>query len=220
MRLSSENAPTLQYIESLFASEDEELLNIKKSIEINGLRAINISPYEGKILNILLQVHQAVKVVEVGTLVGYSTTWIARALPENGKVYSFEKGEKIANIARENISKTEIANKVEIISGDAHEMLKTIENKAPFDAIFIDAEKTGYLKYLEWADKNIRIGGLIIADNVLYKGKVAENKFENSREEKTIKAIREFNEAISDNKKYQSIILPTLEGLSVSIKLF
>ncbi|HCR86528.1 MAG TPA: O-methyltransferase, partial [Alphaproteobacteria bacterium] len=175
---------------------------------------------EGCILRVLLQIHQSKKVVEVGTLAAYSTIWIARSLPLNGVVYSFEKDEMVANIARENIKNSDVADKIKIISGDAHANLKAIENEGAFDAIFIDAEKTGYIKYLEWADKNIRKGGLIIADNTLQAGDITKTEFDDKRKEKTINAIKNFNEAIANPLKYSSVILPTQEGLTVAIKLF
>lgn len=219
MRKSSQNSQVIDYISSLYATEDITLTSIQKSINNNGIRAINVSPLEGRILQILLQIHQSKKVVEVGTLAAYSTTWIARALPDGGILYSFEKDEVVAKIARQNLTGSDVENKVTIISGDAHEKLKTIENDGPFDAIFIDAEKSGYVKYLEWADRNIRKGGLIIADNTLQAGNITKTQFENKREEKTINAIKAFNEAISNKQKYSSIIIPTSEGLSISIKL-
>lgn len=219
MRNQSKENSTIEYIEKLYAEEDIHLQNIRKSIDDNGLRAINIRAYEGKILQVLLKIHGAKNIVEVGTLAGYSTLWLARALPEDGFLYSFEKEEKTAEIARNNISQTDVLNKVEIISGDAHENLKKIEDKAPFDAIFIDAEKSGYIKYLEWADQNLRQGGLIIADNVLFNGMVADKSWSNKQEEKIVNHIENFNQAIKSPLKYESIIIPTLEGLSVSIKL-
>ena len=114
--------------------------------------------------------HNSKTVIEIGTLVGYSTIWIARALPAGGRVISFERDEKVAAVARENISKSDVANRIEIIVGDAHEKLKDIKNRGPFDAMFIDAEKGGYCKYLDWAEKNIRSGGLILADNTFMFG--------------------------------------------------
>jgi len=220
MRNSSQNNKVVNYITDLYAIEDFTLSSVKKSIKINGLRQINVSPLEGCILRVLLQIHQSKKVVEVGTLAAYSTIWIARSLPLNGVVYSFEKDEMVANIARENIKNSDVADKIKIISGDAHANLKAIENEGAFDAIFIDAEKTGYIKYLEWADKNIRKGGLIIADNTLQAGDITKTEFDDKRKEKTINAIKNFNEAIANPLKYSSVILPTQEGLTVAIKLF
>lgn len=220
MRNKAKENSTIEYIERLYAEEDIHLQNIRKSIDENGLRAINIRAYEGKVLQVLLKLHRVKNIVEVGTLAGYSTLWLARALPEDGFLYSFEKEEKTAEIAIDNIAKTEIADKVKIIAGDAHENLKEVENNAPFDAIFIDAEKSGYVKYLEWADRNLRKDGLIIADNVLFNGMVADKSWSNKQEAKIVNHIENFNQAIKNPLKYESIIIPTLEGLSVSIKLY
>lgn len=210
----SSGSAASSYIKSLFAPEDVVLKNTIISIENNNLRPINVGADEGKLLQILIKLHGSITIVEVGTLVGYSTIWLARALPENGKIYSFEKDERIANIARDNILKSDVAHKIEVISGDAHEMLKTIEDKATFDAIFIDAEKGGYCKYLDWAEKNIRKGGLIIGDNTFMHGEV----FLDEPKEKMSVVMKQFNQRLADDNKYDGIIIPTNAGLTVAIK--
>lgn len=204
------------YVKALFAAEDKTLKDTIKSIETNGLRPINIGADEGKLLQILIKLHGSITIVEVGTLVGYSTIWLARALPENGKVFSFEKDERTAEVAKQNILNSDVAHKIEIITGDAHAMLKTIEDKAPFDAIFIDAEKGGYCKYLDWAEKNIRKNGLIIGDNTFLHGDV----FQENPSEKMAIVMKEFNSRLSNDKNYDGIIIPTNAGLTVAIKKF
>lgn len=218
------------YICNLYASAEEKIIfdSVKKSIVENGLRQINIDEVEGRMLEILISVHGASKIVEIGTLAGYSTLWLAKALPEGGKLYSFEFEEKAYDVAKRNIENSPYADKIEVILGDAHEKLSDIEGEGDssgsddgkFDAIFIDAEKRGYPAYLDWAEENIRKNGLIIADNTLLGGAVYNAELQNDRNAKLVAAINIFNERLADTSKYQSIIFPTDEGLSVAKKLF
>jgi predicted O-methyltransferase YrrM len=214
------NSQKSKYIKDLFAPEDTTLRAVQKSISDNGLRPINVGAEEGKLLQILLKLAGAKTVVEVGTLVGYSTIWIARSLPEGGKVYSFEREEKTAKVAKENINNSDVADKVEILVGDAHAKLKEIENHGPFDAIFIDAEKQGYCKYLDWAEKNLRKGGLIIGDNTFLFGLVYNEDESEKKYADSIPVMKEFNQRLADKTKYDGIIIPTVEGLTVAIKKF
>lgn len=209
-----------KYIRSLFANDDNVLKRTIQSIEENNLRPINLGAEEAKLVQILLKLHGSKNVIEVGTLVGYSTIWIARGLPEGGKVYSFERDEKVARIARDNIAKSEVADKIEIIVGDAHEKLKELSSKAPFDAIFIDAEKGGYCKYLDWTEKNIRKGGLILADNVFMFGLAYDKNLDAGKYAKEVPVMKEFNKRLADESKYDAIIVSNVEGLAVAIKKF
>lgn len=209
------------YISSIYEGEGKILENIKKSITDNDLRQINIDEYEGQILQFLVSICNAKKVVEIGTLVGYSTIWIAKALPEDGKVYTFEADKKTYEVAKNNFLKAgEYSNKINLIFGNAHEKLEDIESQGSFDAIFIDAEKRGYPEYLDWAEKNIRKDGFIIADNTFLNGAVTDESLVNDKNIKQVMAMKEFNQRLADKDKYQSIILPTAEGLSVAKKLF
>lgn len=214
------NTKKISYIKELYAFEDDLLLKVQKSIADNNLRPINLGAEEAKIIQILLKLHNSKTVVEVGTLAGYSAIWIARALPDGGKVYTFEKDENCAAIARNNILKTDIEKKIEIIVGDAHERLLEFRTKGPFDAMFIDAEKGGYCKYLDWAEKYIRSGGLIIADNTFMFGQVYDDDTPEKRYENEVPVMKEFNIRLADKNKYNSVILPTIEGLSIAIKKF
>jgi predicted O-methyltransferase YrrM len=210
----------INYIKELYGEEDASLKAVTQSIVDNNIRPINIGADEGRLVQILLKLHKAKTVIEVGTLAGYSTIWIARALQAGGKVYSFENDEKVAKIARDNISKSDVANRVEIIVGDAHEKLKDIRNKGPFDAMFIDAEKGGYCKYLDWAEKNIKSDGLILADNTFMFGLAYDDGLPSGKYTKEVPVMKEFNRRIADKSKYEGIIIPTVEGLTVAIKKF
>lgn len=198
------------YIESLYAVEDEILHETRVSIN-EYLQKIQISPLEGKIIHVLLNMVKAKKVLEIGTLAGYSAIWIARALPKDGQLTCIEKSEENYKIALANLQNAVPDGKVKLINADAKELLPTLNEK--FDAVFIDADKTSYPFYLEQTYRLLNQGGLIIADNTLLFGKV----YNKSSEEMVI-AMQEFNQKISDPDRFISIILPTNEGLTIAIK--
>ena len=205
----------LDYIRKLFAPESTELKNIREHTTDKNDQ-ISIFPEEGKLLQLLIQLAGVKTVVEIGTLAGYSTQWIAEALPEDGYIYSFEKDKKRAEMAKENLHHP----KITLITGDAISMLPTISSRAPFDMVFIDADKLHYLDYLDWAEKNIRKGGLIIGDNTLLFDAVWRQTLPDRVRQTALQAMRTFNERLADPAKYTSILLPTQEGLTVALKKF
>lgn len=139
-----------------------------------GLPNHDVAVNQGKLLNLFAQMCGAKTVLEIGTLGGYSTIWLARALPEGGKVITLEYSAKHAGIAQQNIDAAGIADKVEIIVGAAAESLPHLQGRAPFDLIFIDADKPNNPLYLEWALKLSRKGTVIIGDNVVRNGAVTD----------------------------------------------
>ncbi len=154
-----------RYIDELLAPEDEVLASTIKSLDEAGMPQHSVSPNQGKLLQIFAKSCNAKNVLEIGTLGGYSTIWLARALPENGKMITIELDPKYAEVAHKNIKKANLQNKVEIRVGEALEVLETINGT--FDLIFMDAHKPSYKKYFEWALRHARPGTLIIADNVI-----------------------------------------------------
>lgn len=200
-----------KYIENLYAKEDELLQNINSKLMLMN-REIQITAIEGKVLQCLLTSINAKSVVEVGTLLGYSTIWIARTATLN-RVDTIEANFDNFAHAKENFVKCEVADKIFAHHGKALDVLANMNGS--YDAIFIDADKRNYPRYLEWAAVNIRKGGLIIADNSLQKGMV----YDLSAKTPQVQGIREFNAALSDESKYCSVILPMFDGLSIAVKL-
>ncbi|NHK27461.1 O-methyltransferase [Parvularcula flava] len=164
------------YIDGLFIEEDDGLRAAAASSTDGIIPDIRISGGQGKFLYLLAKLTGASRILEIGTLVGYSTIWMARALPEDGKLVSLEFDPHHAGVARRNIEKAGVADKVEVITGDAHETLEGMiaEGAAPFDLIFLDAEKPGYPDYLPKMLKLSRAGTLIAGDNVVRKGEVLD----------------------------------------------
>src|SRR5262250_3162561 len=164
------------YINGLFVPADAALDAALAASSAAGLPAINVAPNQGKLLNLLARTVGVKKILEIGTLGGYSTIWLARALPAGGRLISLEFSPKHAEVARSNIERAGLSDRVEIRVGAALDSLPLIEKEgfAPFDFIFIDADKPNNPGYLAWAVKLSRPGTLILVDNVVRDGAVAE----------------------------------------------
>ena len=196
------------YIEKLFIAPDFALEAALESSKAAGLPTINVSPAEGKLLHILARIQGARKILELGTLGGYSTIWLARALPPEGRLISLEIDPKRAEIARANIARAELTNTVEIRVGPAADSLQKLlsEGRGPFDLIFIDADKQGYAEYLQWSLKLSRPGTLIVADNVVRKGAVTDP----GSADENVQGIRKFNEALTAEKGVTTTVIQTV----------
>jgi predicted O-methyltransferase YrrM len=164
-----------QYLVSLLAPSDEALDNALRDSDAAGLPKINVAPNQGKLLTLLATIQGAHRILEIGTLGGYSTIWLARALPDNGTLISLELEPHHADVARKNLERAGLASRVEIRVGPAPASMRQLidEGVEPFDFIFIDANKEGYPEYLELSFPLSRPGTVIFADNVVRKGEVA-----------------------------------------------
>jgi predicted O-methyltransferase YrrM len=196
------------YIADLFLAPDPALEAALASSAAAGLPAISVSPTQGKLLHVLARVQGARRILEIGTLGGYSTIWLARSLPPDGRLISLEIDPKRAEIARANIARAELANAVEIRVGAAADSLQKLmaEGRGPFDLIFIDADKPGYAEYLKWSLKLSRPGTLILADNVVRKGAVADP----ASTDENVQGIRKFNEALAAEKRVTTTVIQTV----------
>ena len=202
------------YITELFAQEDPELLAIRTTALELGLPDIGISPEEGRFLALLVQAIQARLVIEIGTLAGYSTAWMARALQPGGRLISLDKSAKHAAVARANMLRLGLDDRVEIRQGEASQLMERLNDLAPFDMVFIDAEKSGYPAYYNWAVSNLRPGGLVAAHNALWGGSVAA---EHSGE--AIDQIKAFNRMVAADVRVISSIYPAGDGTLVAVKI-
>jgi predicted O-methyltransferase YrrM len=165
-----------RYITDQLVPSDAALDAALTSSAANGLPAINVAPNQGKLLHVLARSIGAKRILEVGTLGGYSTIWLARALAPGGKVITLEYEPRHADVARANIERAGFAHLVDIRLGKAIDTLPKIaaEGGAPFDLVFIDADKSGNADYFKWAMKLTRVGSLIIVDNVVRNGAVID----------------------------------------------
>lgn len=209
-----------QYICDFFVEQDEALLAAERSLEEADMPAISISANQGKFLHMLALLCNAKKILEVGTLAGYSTIWMARALPEDGKLISMEYDPKHARVAQKNIERAGLASKVEIRVGKGLDLLPELiaEKAEPFDMIFIDADKLPYAEYFQLALKLSRPGTLIIADNVIRDGKVLDP----SSEDEMVQGVQRFNKMLSQTQEVTATILQMVgvkeyDGMALAI---
>jgi caffeoyl-CoA O-methyltransferase len=204
------------YIEELFAPQDEALEAALRESQRAGLPQIQVSPNEGKVLRLLAEVVGARRILEIGTLGGYSTIHLARGIPEDGVLISLEIDERHAEVARQNVERAGLGARVEIRVGDARKLLAELaeRDEGPFDLVFIDADKTGYPEYLEWALRLTRPGSLILGDNTIGGGTIIDPQDSSTR------AIHDFNEKLARDPRLSAIILPLMrervDGLAIA----
>ena len=220
MRDIKSQSAQMKYINELFAPEDDHLQGIRIELEKANKSGIQIDAYEGKTLFFLSKLIGAKRIVEIGTLFGYSTLWLARSLPDDGKLFSLEKSPENFKMAQQLLSQSEQATKLEVFLGDANESLQMLSEKGPFDMAFIDANKAGYCQYLDWAEEHVRTGGLIIGDNTFLFGELFREESERQVSSAQYLAMVEFNKRLSDPSRYNSVLIPTPEGLTLAQKIF
>jgi caffeoyl-CoA O-methyltransferase len=208
------------YIDNLFAFEDEALTAVNASLEAANMPAISVSPSQGKFLQMLAKMMNAKRILEIGTLAGYSTIWLARALPKDGKLITLEYDPAYAEVAKKNITRASLESIVDIRIGKALDTLPQLkaEAVAPFDMIFIDADKPPYTEYLEWAIQLSRPGTLIVADNVIRDGKVLDEK----SDDKKVVGVQRFNKILAANPAVTATIIQTVgskehDGMAMAI---
>ena len=205
------------YLKKVFSKENDTLKKIREWSEQENVGYMQISAYEGGILQFLCQALQVKKVVEIGSLYGYSSLMIACALPEDGQVFTLDINQNRQEKAKNLIQADPAAKKIHFISGPALESLKKLEQEAPFDMVFIDADKSAYLDYLHWSNKNLKTRGLLVADNTFLFGAVY-GETEREQNEEALKIMKQFNEEVAGSGLYISTLIPTAEGLTVGIK--
>jgi predicted O-methyltransferase YrrM len=164
------------YLVEALLDRDEILDQALSDSRAAGLPMINVAPNQGKLLQLLAQTVGAQRILEIGTLGGYSTIWMARALPPDGQLVTLEYEPRHAEVARRNIQRAGLADRVEVIVGPALETLPSL--RGPFDLVFIDADKPSNPDYFQWALKLSRPGALIVVDNVVREGRIADPKGE------------------------------------------
>jgi len=197
-----------RFISDLLIPSDPALEEALRASTKAGLPAIQVSPALGKLLHLLARVRGARRILEIGTLGGYSTIWLARALPVGGRLITLEADRKYAEIARANIALAGVAGNVEVRVGKALDALPKLaaEKRGPFDLIFIDADKPSTPEYFEWALKLSCVGSLIIADNVVRKGGLADAK----SDDPSVRGMRRFQEMVSKEGRVSATTIQTV----------
>lgn len=204
------------YIGETFSPQDGALAAALEDSRRAGLPEIHISAAQGRLMQLLVEISGSRRILEIGTLGGYSAIYLARALPEGGSLLSLELDEDNAKVARNNLERAGLGGKVEVRVGDAHETLARLQEigEGPFDLVFIDADKEGYPGYLDHALRLTRPGALILADNAIWGGAVMDESDEEGS------ALRRFNRSLASDERLSATIVPLLrervDGLAIA----
>ena len=201
-----------EYIASLFARDDDVLAALREAADREGLPPISISAVTGRLLQILLLAVRAERVLEVGTLGGYSGIWMARALPASGRLVTIEVDDRHAAFARRYFTRAGLDQRIDLRIGRALDVLPAFDGER-FDAIFLDADKEPLPTYFEWALRLLRPGGLLIADNALWGGRVLDP----ATEDDGTRGVREFNRRMASDERVRGTIVPVGDGLAVAV---
>jgi len=196
------------FFERQLISTDPVLEETLRSSAAAGLPSIQVSPTQGKLLHLLAQASGARRILEIGTLGGYSTTWLARALPADGRLLSLELDPRHAEVARANLARAGLVGKVEVRVGPALESLSRLvaENGTPFDLVFIDADKPNTRAYFDRALQLTRPGALLVVDNVVRKGELANP----SSDDPNVRGMREFVESLRAERRVRATGIQTV----------
>lgn len=208
------------YITELVVQQDPALTASLSDSDAAGLPTISVSPPQGKLLFILARACQARRVLEIGTLGGYSTIWLARGLPADGHLTTLELSPAHAAVASANLARAGLASVAQVRVGPAQDTLRQLvaEKTAPFDLVFIDADKTGYPEYLSLVMGLVRKGSMIIADNVVRSGAVSDP----ASTDVNVQAVRRYHEAVAANPRLSATVIQTVgskgyDGLSFAV---
>ena len=203
-------------ITGVFAPEDEALRYALTSMREAGLPEIQISPIQGKFLQLLAAASNARSILEIGSLGGYSGIWLARALPPGGRLITLEINPTHAAVVRKSFEKAGVSDRTEVRVGNALDLLPKLDSEAPFDLVFIDADKAPYPQYLEWALRLSRPGSIIVADNCIRRGIALQTPGDES-----VAGIVEFNKRIASDPRLVSLLLPMdddyTDGFAVAV---
>jgi predicted O-methyltransferase YrrM len=209
-----------RYVTDLFGLSDPALEAALQATAAAGMPAIQVAPNQGQLLQILARGVGARAILEIGTLGGYSTIWLARALPSGGRLITLEADPKHAEVARANIARAGLAAVVEVRLGRALETLPQLaaEGQGPFDLVFIDADKPNTAAYFEWALQLTRRGSLIITDNVVRNGKVSDA----ASTDPDVQGVRAFNARMAAEPRVTGTVLQTVgskgyDGLAFAV---
>lgn len=204
------STPEIQaFADRTHAPHDDALERAFRAPEQHQMPAIQLGVSESRLLSLLMQLIAARKVVEIGTLAGYSALRLARGLAPGGKIWTFEIEPSYAQIARDNVQAAGLSSTIDVRVGPALQGLAEIEAEGPFDVVFIDADKAGYPEYARWAKQHLRRGGLLIGDNAYYFGQLLDDKSVEAAR------MREFHAFVAEH--FDSVCMPTPDGMVLAI---
>ncbi len=207
-----------RWAEDTFHPEDEVLREIRERSAREGLPRIEVGTMDGLHLEILARSCGARRAIEIGTLGGYSGVCLLRGMGRGGFLHTFELDPRSAAVAQESVLRAGIAAQVRIHVGPALAGLREVEREAPFDLVFIDADKRGYPEYLSWAEQHLRVGGVVLADNAFAFGHVHDPAAA-GEDAPAVPPLRAFAERLSGGGRFRATMIPTAEGLALGVKV-
>ncbi len=202
------------YIRSIIPSNKEYLVEIEKYAHENHVPIIE--PEVAQLIKVLLKKNKPKKILEVGTAIGYSALIMAESTSEDTIITTIERNEEMISLANENIKKTPFKDRINIILGDAQDILPQLSDT--YDFIFLDGAKGQYLEFFKYCSKYLNPGGIIMSDNVLFKGMVASDELVIRRKKTIVKRLREFLEYINNIEGFVSCVIPIGDGVALTYK--
>ncbi len=206
-----------RWAEETFAPEDPVLAEIRERSARAGLPTIAVGPMDGLHLEVIARAVCAKKAVEIGTLGGYSGVCLARGMGPDGFLHTIEVEPRHAQVAAASFERAGVAGTVRIHVGSAQEKLAEIEREGPFDLVFVDADKQGYPAYLAWAERHLRVGGIVLADNAFAFGHIHETT--PVADAQAVAPMRAFAEGLARGGRFRATMIPTAEGLAMGVKV-
>ncbi len=203
-----------EYIRNLIPPRENFLLELEKYAELNHVPIIHTEV--AQLIRVLLNIAKPKKILEIGTAIGYSALVMASAMEKDGEIVSIEKREDMISVAERNIKDSRYPNMIKIIKGEAEEVLPNINDR--FDFIFIDAAKGQYMEFFPHCLRNLADGGIILSDNVLYKGMVASDELVLRRKKTIVKRMRSYLDYITSNKALETSVIPIGDGVAITYK--
>ncbi len=205
-----------QYIADHSTSEPPLLQKLARETHLKVLNSNMLSgPQQGRILQMFVHMLRPTLILEIGTFTGYSALWMAQALPSEGKLYTLDINQELEDMVRQYIREAGLEDKIEYQIGNALDIIPTLT--VTFDLVFIDADKINYKSYYDMTIDKVRQNGFIIADNVLWKGRVATE--DPKKKDKLTDVIKEFNAYVHNDPRVENVLLPIRDGLMVARKL-
>jgi predicted O-methyltransferase YrrM len=206
-----------KYLNERFSGEDEFLRKLREDAEKVGIPPIHINQEQGKFLQVFLKAMNAKYVLEFGSLAGYSAITFARAIQDGGKVVCLEINPRNADFVKNKAKEAGLEDKIEVITCDAQKFIKDYKPDMEFDFVFIDADKGGYVKYMNHSLPLLRKGGVLCADNALAFGKIITDDSEEER--KNVAAIRRFNEEFNSKEELFTTLVTMGDGMAMGYKI-
>ncbi len=206
-----------QYLREEIASEDGLLLEMRAYAEERSIPIVE--PETARLISVFAHMLRPKRILEIGTAIGYSAIILAEGLAEDGRVTTLENNPEMAAIARENIKRAGLEDKIEVVEADAKDYVSYIDADGEFDYIFLDGPKAHYIYMLDDCIRLLRTGGILVSDNVLYKGMTAEDSLVIRRKITIVKRLRKYIDTLNSRKDLQTSVIPIGDGVALSVKL-